>query len=103
MTVSDYFRDALGLIGVLAEGETPSAEQGVLMLRVYNDMMHSLADQGIELGFNVETSTTGTLVLPEGHRQTIKYLLAVQSANYFHVEVPLSVASMEIVSRLNCK
>ena len=101
-TVSDFFKDALSLIGILAENETPSAEQGATMLRVFNNMMHDLADKGIDLGFNPQTSTTDDLDIAEGSRETVTYLLAVKSAPYFEVEVPqlVSVIAQDGYTRL---
>lgn len=93
-TNSDFFKDALGLIGILAEGETPSAEQGATMLTVLNDMMEDLAADGIDLAFNPQSSTTDTLSIPEGHKQTVKYLLAVAAAPHFEVDIPPVVGSI---------
>jgi hypothetical protein len=93
-TNSDYFTDALGLIGVLAEGESPSAEQGAKMLKVLNDMMDAFAADGIDLAFNPQSSTTATLDIPEGHKQAVKYLLAVHAAPHFEVPIPDFVATI---------
>lgn len=93
MTVSDYIQASLGLIGILAEGETPSAEQGAQAMPVLNDMMGALADVGIDLGFNPQTSTTDTLLIPEGARETVKCLFAIRLRPYY----PSSVLPAEVV------
>jgi hypothetical protein len=93
-TNSDFFKDALGLIGILAEGETPSADQGATMLTVLNDMMEDLAADGIDLAFNPQSLTTDTLSIPEGHKQAVKYLLAVHAAPHFEVDIPPIVAAV---------
>lgn len=82
-TVSDYIQSSLSLIGILAEGETPSAEQGAQAMPVLNDMMFALADDGIDLGFFPQSSTTDTLLLPEGSRETIKCLFAIRLRPYY--------------------
>lgn len=92
MTVSDYIQSALGLIGILSEGETPSAEQGAQAIPVLNDMMGALADDGIDLGFNPQSSTTDTLLIPEGARETIKCLFAIRLRPYY----PSAVLPIEV-------
>lgn len=76
-TVSDYLNEALRMIGVLAEGDTASAEQGADGLVRLNDLKAELADSGIDLGLPSFASTTDTIVVPEGDRLTFKALLAV--------------------------
>lgn len=82
------------MLGVIAEGATPTPEQGETMLAVLNDMMEDLAADGIDLAFNPQNSTTDTLSIPEGHKQAIKYLLAVHAAPHFEMDIPPSVAAI---------
>lgn len=92
-TNADYFKDALLAIGVLAEGETPSAEQGATMLRVLNAMLNSWRGDGIDLGITPQSSTTATIWPPEDYDEAFKYNLALRAANEFEVEVPALVAA----------
>lgn len=94
MTNAEYFAFALAKIGVLAEGEPVSAEQGADMLDILNDLLDDLRGQSIELGIEPQSSTTATLVVPEGYKQTIKYLLAVHAAPHFQVPIPIEVAGI---------
>jgi hypothetical protein len=56
--------DSLRLLGVIAETESPSAEQGAHALRVLNRMLEEWTERGINLGWFEQTSTTATAPLP---------------------------------------
>lgn len=56
--------DALRLIGVIAETQTSSAEQGANALRKLNQLMETWAVDGIEVGYFAQTSTTATCPIP---------------------------------------
>lgn len=89
MTALDLITDALRDIGVISEIETPSAEQGAAGVRKLNELMASLAEDGIDLGFAPISATTDTVVIPDGHMSAIKALLAVKCAPmYAGSEVP---------------
>ena len=90
-TNADYFKGALQKIGILAEGESASPEQGADMLVIFNDMLDYLRGEGIDWGAP-QTVTTGTPDIPEGNREIAKCLLAVRAADHFQVPVPPSVA-----------
>lgn len=90
-TNSDYFKFALQKIGILAEGEAPSAEQGADMLVIFNDMLDYYRGQGIDFGAP-QAATTDTPDIPEGYREIVKCLLAVRAADHFEVPVPSGVA-----------
>lgn len=99
MTALDYIKDALRLIGVIGETETPSAEQGAFGVSKLNDLMAELEECGIELGYAPVSATTDTVTLPAGHRAGIKAQLAVEMASNYGAEIPLSVASANDESR----
>ncbi len=86
-TNSDYFTSALGKIGILAEGEAPSAEQGADMLVIFNDMLDYLRGEGIDLS-PPQTETTDTPDIPEGYKEIVKCMLAVRAADHFQVSAP---------------
>jgi microcystin degradation protein MlrC len=94
-TNSEYFRFALGKIGILAEGEAVSAEQGADMLVILNDMMDGLLGEGIDIGFSPQSSTTDEPDFQEGYKEAIKCMLAIKAAAHF--EVSLSAISQEVI------
>lgn len=57
--------DALKLLGVIGETQTPSPEQGALGLRVANRMLESWTEDLIELGWFEQTLTTDDAPLPK--------------------------------------
>lgn len=60
-TVSDLIKGSLRLLGVIAQGETPSSQESADGLSALNDMMDSWSNDGFLL-FNrvIETLTIGT-------------------------------------------
>jgi len=56
--------DALRLIGVIAETQPASAEQGENALRKLNQLMETWAVDGVEIGYFAQTSTTATCPIP---------------------------------------
>lgn len=89
-TNSDYFKSALGKLGILAEGESPSPEQGADMLVIFNDMLDYLRGEGIDWGAP-QTDTTDTPDIPEGYKEVAKCMLAVRAADHFQVSAPAAV------------
>ena len=57
--------DALRLLGVIAESQTVSANQGEHGLRVLNQMLESWTEEGIELGWFEQSATTDDAPLPK--------------------------------------
>ena len=92
MTTLAYVYDALKLIGVIQETETPSAEQGADAVTALNDMMMSYMEDGIDLGYNPQSSTADSWTPPQGEREAIKYLLAVRLASNYGAVIPEAVA-----------
>lgn len=87
MTNAELFESVLRKIGVLSESESASAEQSDDMLEVLNDLRGSLAADGIDLGIAPQTSATATLLLNEGVREDLKWLLCTRAAVEFEVPV----------------
>jgi hypothetical protein len=56
--------DSLRLIGVIAETQVSSAEQGATALRLLNQFMETWSAEGIEVGYFAQTATTDTCPIP---------------------------------------
>ena len=91
-TNAQVIRDALGLLGVLAETEDQSAEQSELGLRVLNDMMEDWRANGISIGQWPQTNPADTFPAPLGALATVKAMLAVYLAPHFMATVNQVVA-----------
>lgn len=92
MLALEFVTDALRGIGVLSEIDSPSAEQGQDGVRKFNELMASLAEDGIDLGWAPIANTASTVVIPLGHVATIKALLGKACAPLYGAEVPGAVA-----------
>lgn len=57
--------DALRLLGVVGETETPSADQGAHALVRLNRMLAQWTEDDIELGYFAQTLTTDTCPIPD--------------------------------------
>lgn len=88
MIVLDIVTGSLRQIGIIGETKTPSAEQGADAVTRLNDLMASMEEDEIYLGWNPKSTTADTVVLPLGHVETIKALLAVILAGSYGVEPP---------------
>lgn len=75
---------------VIDETQAPSAEQGVTALNVLNDMMASMAKDGIRVGWYPQTSIAATSPLQAEDVGPIKYLLCAALAA--HYGIPLGDA-----------
>lgn len=95
MNVLELATDALRDLGVISEIDTPSAEQGQIFVRKLNELMATLAEDGIDLGYAPVSTTTDTVVLPLGHVSTIKALCAIRCAPmYAGSVVPPLIAAL---------
>jgi hypothetical protein len=88
MTVLDFVTDAYFIAGIISEVESPSAQQGSRAVTRLNDIMASLAEDGIDLGYNPKSSVSDTLDLPLGHVEGLKALLAVKLCSANGVPIP---------------
>lgn len=92
MLILEVVTDALRNIGVLGVTQTPDAEQGADGVRKLNELMASLAEDGIDLGYAPSSSTADTIVLSLGAVSTIKALLSLRMAPIYGADIPLAVA-----------
>jgi hypothetical protein len=88
MLVLELATYALRQIGIIGETHDASAEQGQDAVTRLNDMMASLLEDDIDLGWNPKSTTADTVVLPLGEVDTIKSLLAVKLAGSYGVDAP---------------
>jgi hypothetical protein len=88
MTVLDFITDAYFIAGIISEVESPSAQQGQKAVARLNDLMASLAEDGIDLGYNPKASVADTLDLPLGAIEGLKALLAVKLCSANGVPIP---------------
>jgi hypothetical protein len=94
MLALEIVTDALRNIGVISEIETPSAEQGADGVRKLNELMASLAEDGIDLGWVPIDDTGDTVVFPAGEVRSIKALLSANLAPIYGAEIPSPVAAV---------
>jgi hypothetical protein len=72
---------------VIGESETPSADQGAAAVRKLNELMASLAEDGIDLGYAPVANTAATMDLPLGAVSTIKAMLSVACASMYGAQL----------------
>src|SRR5689334_18271872 len=92
MLILEVVTDALRNIGVLGVTDTPDAEQGADGVRKLNELMSSLAEDGIDLGYAQSSSTADTIVLPLGSVSTIKALLSLRMAPLYGADIPVAIS-----------
>lgn len=82
-TNADVIGDALREINVIGETDSVSAEQGAYGLRAMNDMIEAWTQNGINLGYFAQTSTTDTCPIPAWAKMGVVSALAIAMApNY---------------------
>lgn len=89
-TNSEVIRDALGLLGVLAETEALSAEQADHGLRILNDMMADWEIDGIETEYYPQDDINAEF--PADDIACVKYNLAVDLAPHYSARIAEAVA-----------
>ena len=94
MNVIDLVTDALRRATIIGQTASPSAEQGADAVTKLNDVMASLAGDGIDLGYNPKATTAETMVLPLEHVLTIKSLLVMAVCGGYGVDPPASDVSI---------
>lgn len=92
----DLIRDALGLLGVLRETQTPTAEQSAHGLRVLNEMMADWEADEIDLGFVPATSLADTLTVDDVAISVVKFNLAHHLAPYYGRQTPAEVLARAV-------
>jgi hypothetical protein len=88
--------DALKELGVLAETQTASSEQGEYGLRKLNEMLEAWTEDGIELGYFAQSDTAATAPLPEWALRAVKACLAAEVASHYGATV-----SRELGAKIN--
>lgn len=92
-TANDVITRALKKIGILAAGETASAEDAADGLTALNDMLYGLELVGVNLGHSALTLTS-TVNLPESHIEGLECMLAVRLGPEFEREASPTVQGM---------
>lgn len=94
MALITFITDAYRMGGIIAETATPSAEQGAKAVTRLNDMMASLAEDGIDVGYNPKTNTADTVEFPAGYVAGLKAMLAVILCSEIGFDVPATTAAI---------
>lgn len=68
--------DALRLLGVIAEGQSVSAEQGLNSLRALNQMMAAWEEDGVSIGYFAQSATTDSIPVPDWAEKGVTSKLA---------------------------
>lgn len=82
-TNNEVIQDALGLLGVLNEIETLTAEQGAHGLRVLNDLMAEWEAAGIDIGHFPQVNPTEDFPGSYKVLMAVKYALAAALAPFY--------------------
>lgn len=77
MLVSELVTRAARIAGKAGQGSALSAEDMSWGVDQFNDLMHSLALDGMDMGHTTQVSTD-TLLIDEAYVKGVKYLLAVE-------------------------
>jgi hypothetical protein len=85
--------DSLREIGVIAETESPSAEQGEHALRAMNQMLEQWEADEIRLEFFAQSSTTDTCPIPAYAERGVKLMLAIELAPTYGATVSIELAT----------
>ena len=94
MTNLEIINAALRLLGVIAETETPSAEQGATGLSVMNDMLEDWSGRGIDVGQWPQTALDAEFPGPTTVEGVCKANLAVWLAPYYAAPLRPEVAGL---------
>lgn len=89
---SDLIADSLRDIGVIAETETPSPEQGATALRQLNQMIEEWEESEIRLEYFAQTSLSETCPIPAYAEGGITAMLAVRLAPVYGATVSAELA-----------
>lgn len=90
----DLFKDALRLLNVINETETPTAEQGATCLRAMNQMLEQWEEDDIKLQYYEQSSTSATFPCPAYCEPGVIAALAIRLAPYFGASVSTELAAL---------
>jgi hypothetical protein len=82
----DVITDAMRRMNIIHERETPSSTQGQQGLDLLNDMLADWEEDGIELGYYPQTSTSATIPVEDHALRGIKYNLALEFGAEYGLE-----------------
>ena len=87
-TIIALIESSLRLLNVIDEEETPSAEQGLKMLHILNDLLADAYSDGIDLGWRPIDDADISLDAPlaPADVRAVKLWLAIEAAPHFGVE-----------------
>lgn len=108
IAASQLIRDALVLLNVIRETETPSAEQQATGSRHLNEMLAEWEADGKPLQYVPVGTVTTTLTIPDGSIRAVKYNLAVAMAPSFGATVSqeviaIAMAGAALISKITAK
>jgi hypothetical protein len=78
-----FVNDALSLIGVLAQSQNASAEDGALALRAANEMVDEWADDGVTVNWSPQSSLDDECPLVGNELTAVKHHLAIRLCPHF--------------------
>jgi hypothetical protein len=85
--------DALKEISVIAETQSPSAEQGAYGLRKLNEMLEAWTEDGIELGYFAQSDTTADCPIPAYAVRAVKACLSREVAPHYSAQITQELAA----------
>src|SRR3990172_1040655 len=86
-TNTEIITDSLRLLGVLAEGATPTAEQAADCLRMLNQLLATWEIDNITLGYFAQSDPAATCPIPDWAEKGVYGQLALDLAPQFHAVV----------------
>lgn len=86
VTAIEMLTDAYRTANVIDENGVPSPEQGVIGLRVLNQMMGQWDRDGIRLGWTVVDAQSDTLPIDFQDERAVKFNLAVELAGEYGID-----------------
>ena len=84
--------DALRLLNVISEGETPSADQAAHALRRQNQMLEQWEEEGIRLGYFAQSDTGATCPIPAYAEKGVTGMLAMDLASTYGATISAEAA-----------
>lgn len=93
-TNTEIITDALRLLKVLAEGETPSAEQASDALRRMNQMLATWEVDGVVLGYFAQSDSTTTCPVPDWAEKGVMGMLAIELAPEYGAQISQEAAKV---------
>lgn len=89
-TAQQTITRALRMVGVLADGQTPTASQSDDALESLNEMLYAWRDRGVDLGHSA-LELASEIPYQDDHLACIRYSLAVEIAEDYGRPAPQGV------------